>query len=260
MPVDVAEPGIGLVTSGPDERIPPGTATPAPLVKVVVKIGGSLLSDSRTFGDVVIALGSAGRGRRMVIVPGGGPFADAVRGVDRQLGLSDEAAHWMAILAMDQYAHLIASRLTGAVMVTHPLKDGARTPALRLPPSAESHARIPVLAPYAWLREADPLPHSWDVTSDSIAAWVAGQIGASRLVLVKPPGAVAGDRMDRLCREKARKRGWTPEQVYQEYVQEMALRRVTTAEDVAHAVCFLCTDESRAMTGQCLTVDGGWDV
>ena len=74
------------------------------------------------------------------------------------------------------------------------------------------------------------------------------------------PGIVAGDRMDRLCREKARKRGWTFEQVYEEYVKEMALRRVTTAEDVANAVCFLCTDESRNMTGQCLTVDGGWDV
>ncbi len=74
------------------------------------------------------------------------------------------------------------------------------------------------------------------------------------------PGIVAGERMDRLCREKARKRGWTPEQVYQEYVAEMALRRVTTAEDVANAVCFLCTEESRNITGQCLTVDGGWDV
>ncbi|HEV8306375.1 MAG TPA: SDR family NAD(P)-dependent oxidoreductase [Methylomirabilota bacterium] len=74
------------------------------------------------------------------------------------------------------------------------------------------------------------------------------------------PGIVGGPRMDRLCREKARKRGWTPEQVYAEYVQEMALRRVTTADDVANAVCFLCTDESRNMTGQCLTVDGGWDV
>lgn len=74
------------------------------------------------------------------------------------------------------------------------------------------------------------------------------------------PGIVAGDRMDKLCREKARKRGWTPEQVYQEYVQEMALRRVTTADDVANAVLFLCTDDSRNMTGQCLTVDGGWDV
>jgi 3-oxoacyl-[acyl-carrier protein] reductase len=74
------------------------------------------------------------------------------------------------------------------------------------------------------------------------------------------PGIVAGDRMDRLCREKARRRGWTYEQVYEEYLEEMALRRVTTAEDVASAVCFLCTDESRNMTGQCLTVDGGWDV
>ena len=66
--------------------------------------------------------------------------------------------------------------------------------------------------------------------------------------------------MDRLCREKAKKRGWTPEQVYEEYVQEMALRRVTSAEDIANAVLFLSTDESRNMTGQCLTVDGGWDV
>jgi 3-oxoacyl-[acyl-carrier protein] reductase len=74
------------------------------------------------------------------------------------------------------------------------------------------------------------------------------------------PGIVAGDRMDKLCREKARKRGWTPERVYEEYVQEMALRRVTTAEDVANAVLFLCTEDSRNMTGQCLTVDGGWDV
>jgi NAD(P)-dependent dehydrogenase (short-subunit alcohol dehydrogenase family) len=74
------------------------------------------------------------------------------------------------------------------------------------------------------------------------------------------PGIVAGERMDRLCREKARKRGWTEEQVHAEYVQEMALRRVTTADDVAAAVLFLCTDDSRNMTGQCLTVDGGWDV
>jgi 3-oxoacyl-[acyl-carrier protein] reductase len=74
------------------------------------------------------------------------------------------------------------------------------------------------------------------------------------------PGIVGGDRMDRLCREKARKRGWTSQQVHDEYLQEMALRRVTTSDDVASAVCFLCTDDSRNMTGQCLTVDGGWDV
>src|SRR5216117_211057 len=74
------------------------------------------------------------------------------------------------------------------------------------------------------------------------------------------PGIVAGDRMDRLCREKARRRGWTPEQVYQEYVDEMALKRVTIAQDVANAALFLVSDESSNMTGQSVTVDGGWDV
>ena len=74
------------------------------------------------------------------------------------------------------------------------------------------------------------------------------------------PGIVGGDRMDKLCREKARKRGWTPEQVYQEYVDEMALRRVTIAQDIANAVLFLVSDESSNMTGQSVTVDGGWDV
>jgi len=76
------------------------------------------------------------------------------------------------------------------------------------------------------------------------------------------PGIVTGDRMDKLCREKAKKRGpgWTPERVYQEYVDEMALRRVTTPNDVADTVCFLASDDSKNITGQSITVDGGWDV
>jgi NAD(P)-dependent dehydrogenase (short-subunit alcohol dehydrogenase family) len=76
------------------------------------------------------------------------------------------------------------------------------------------------------------------------------------------PGIVGGDRMAKLCREKARRRGagWTAERVYQEYVDEMALRRVTTAQDVADTICFLASDESKNMTGQSITVDGGWDV
>ena len=74
------------------------------------------------------------------------------------------------------------------------------------------------------------------------------------------PGIVAGARMDKLCREKAKARGWTAEQVYQEYVDEMALRRVTVSQDIANAVVFLASDDSKNMTGQSVTVDGGWDV
>jgi aspartokinase-like uncharacterized kinase len=60
-----------------------------------------------------------------------------------------------------------------------------------------------VLAPSRWLRDADPLPHSWDVTSDSIAAWIAGEIGARELVLVKPPHA-SGELVDPLFHRSLR--------------------------------------------------------
>jgi len=74
------------------------------------------------------------------------------------------------------------------------------------------------------------------------------------------PGIVTGERMARLCRDKAKKRGTTPEAIHAEYVAEMALRRVTTQEDIARAVLFLVSDDSKNMTGQSVTVDGGWDV
>jgi aspartokinase-like uncharacterized kinase len=120
------------------------------------------------------------------MVPGGGPFAEVVRKVDSQLQLSDAAAHWMAVLAMDQYAHLIAGRLAGSALVTN----------AREATTALNEGRVPVLAPSQWLREADPLPHSWDVTSDAVAAWLAGAVGARALVLVKPAGAAGGDLVD----------------------------------------------------------------
>ena len=179
-------------------------------VAVVVRVGGGLLAGVEHFEAVLAEISEASRRVPLLVVPGGGPFADAVREVDDLLSLPDEATHWMAVLAMDQYAHLIASRLPASRLVMRSNDIEA----------ALNERRIPVLAPYRWLREADPLPHSWDVTSDSIAAWVAGQVGASRLVLVKPAGAsgpgvvdpcfervlppgieqaiVAADRIDRL--------------------------------------------------------------
>jgi len=153
-----------------------------PLVDVVVKLGGGLLTHPAHLDAVLAMLADAASTHSLLIVPGGGPFADAVRHVDRQLKLTDEAAHWMAVLAMDQYAHLLASRMRSAELVTGPHDLAA----------AVGRVRVPVLAPSRWLQEVDPLPHCWDVTSDSISAWVAGMVGARRLVLVKPPGTGAG--------------------------------------------------------------------
>ena len=138
-----------------------------------------MLTYANSLEAALAAIADVSRHRRVLIVPGGGPFADIVREMDRRLGLSDDAAHWMAVLAMDQYAHLIAGKLEDAVLV-----DDVEGIGLAL-----ANGRIPVLISTPWLRRADPLPHSWAVTGDSIAAWVAGQLGARNLVLVKPPGA-----------------------------------------------------------------------
>jgi aspartokinase-like uncharacterized kinase len=158
-------------------------------VETVVKIGGGILAHLEHFDAALATIAVAATSCRLLIVPGGGPFADAVRDVDRRLGLSDSAAHWMAVLAMDQYAHLIAGKLARAVIVAEAREIAD---AFGAPPVG----RVPVLAPYRWLRDVDPLPHSWDVTSDSIAAWVAGRVGARRLVLVKPPGATGSGLVD----------------------------------------------------------------
>ena len=160
--------------------------TPIMTIDLVVKVGGSLLSTPEQLQPVLDAIRTAALVRPLLVVPGGGPFAETVREIDGQLGLDDDAAHWMAVLAIDQYAHLLASRIPAGTVVV-----GTRGISTAL-----EARRIPVLAPSQWLREADPLPHSWDVTSDSIAAWVAGEVRAKYLVLVKPPFGFGENLLD----------------------------------------------------------------
>ena len=74
------------------------------------------------------------------------------------------------------------------------------------------------------------------------------------------PGIVETPRMEKLCEEKARKRGWTKDEVYAEYVEETSLRSITTPEDIANAVVFAASEDSRNMTGQDIIVDGGWMI
>ena len=150
---------------------------------VVVKVGGSLMAHAPALRQVLDVLG---RSNDVLIVPGGGIFADAVRDAYGRGAVDDDAAHWMAVLAMDQYAELLAGRISRARRVT----------SLHEARAAFGARRVPVLAPSRWLRDVDPLPHSWDVTSDSLAAWVAVQAEAVRLVLIKPPGA-SGAIVDR---------------------------------------------------------------
>jgi 5-(aminomethyl)-3-furanmethanol phosphate kinase len=146
-------------------------------VLTVVKVGGGL---ARKAGDGALralcgAIGDAGAHHPLLVVPGGAAFAEAVREHDSRFALRPATAHRMAILAMDQFGWLLCDLIPGAL----PCADLATARA------AAARGRTPVLLPAALLAD-DPLPASWEVTSDSIAAWVAGAEHAARLVLVKP--------------------------------------------------------------------------
>lgn len=140
----------------------------------VIKIGGSI-SRADALPSLCRAVGRLGREHALLVIPGGGEFADTVRACDRRYQLDDTTAHWMAILAMEQYGYLLAEKIPGAIVVRHP--DEAR--------AVSRSRRVSLLLPFDLLHGLDPLPHSWEVTSDSIAAWVAASVKASQLILLK---------------------------------------------------------------------------
>lgn len=139
---------------------------------IVVKLGGSFAFSAHLRDWIEALAACAGR---VVIVPGGGPFADAVRLAQVRMGFDDGAAHHLAVLAMEQYGRALAS-FSGV------LSPAASEDAIHQELVA---GRVPVWMPSLMVTSAHDIAQSWDVTSDSLAAWLAGRIGADRLLLVK---------------------------------------------------------------------------
>ncbi|RLG50298.1 MAG: hypothetical protein DRN99_09925 [Thermoproteota archaeon] len=137
---------------------------------IVVKVGGCLMSYPKELREVAEVLAELAHLTQLAIVPGGGKLAREVRGLQEAHRLSDETAHWMAVLAQDQYGLMLAE-LTG-------LPAAASLAELKAVGSA-------VLLPYRVLRALDLVPHSWEATGDSIAAAIAKELSARKLILVK---------------------------------------------------------------------------
>ncbi len=144
------------------------------LVMIVLKVGGSLFEEAPALLRHIATMSAD-----VLIVPGGGEFADVVRRIDRERGLTADAAHWMAVLAMDEYAYYLSDK-TG----------------IELSCSLSAKKGVHIALPYEMLKANDELPHSWDVTSDTIAAWVALKINCPLIKATNVDGIIInGDLM-----------------------------------------------------------------
>jgi aspartokinase-like uncharacterized kinase len=147
----------------------------------VVKLGGSLLHDPLLpawLGRIAAQVGG-----QTVIVPGGGPFADAARAVQKEWRVNDVCAHNMAVLGMAQSAHLLHGLEPRLALADS--EAGLR--------ACLDEGRAAIWLPLSLQRTEPDALTSWDVTSDSLAAWLALRLGARSVVLVKscpvPPQA-----------------------------------------------------------------------
>jgi len=139
----------------------------------VIKIGGSLYNSNNltTWLDKISKYTS----KKIIIVPGGGPFADQVRRADEKFKLEKNLAHHMAVMGMQQYAGVLKSLC----------------PALSTANSAEKiqqewkASKSVIWEPFEMVRDQCSLAHSWDISSDSLAVWLAGKLGINNILLVK---------------------------------------------------------------------------
>ncbi|MCS6877803.1 MAG: hypothetical protein RMK73_11595 [Geminicoccaceae bacterium] len=157
-------------------------AGPAPIPRAIVKLGGSLAGSPR-LDPWLRAIAEAPEPR--LLVPGGGPFADAVRALQPRLGFDDRVAHGAAVLAMQQYALWLAAREPRLVPVERE-EEIAR---------AARAGRAMLWLPWAMAGRDATIEASWRITSDSLALLLAIRLGVPELLLVKaaalPEGPVA---------------------------------------------------------------------
>lgn len=161
----------------------------------VIKLGGSLLGspELNSWLDVIARHGDG----RVVIVPGGGILADAVYESQMMSGIDDLVAHKMAVMAMDQYGILLAGLNSDLATASSDLEIAER---------GWQHRAV-VWLPSSMVIADESIPTTWEITSDSLAAWLAHKLNAEQLILVKSERP----EMQQISLERLTKEGFVDE-------------------------------------------------
>lgn len=138
----------------------------------VVKLGGSLQALPH-LKDFVISLADHGVGK-IIIVPGGGMFAEAVRKQQCMSGFNDSFAHELALRATEIFGTILCGFDNRLTAVSDPDEFTTWT-----------GSRIPVWFPCDTVLQQPDIEKSWRITSDSLSLWLAIRLNIRNLLLVK---------------------------------------------------------------------------
>lgn len=144
--------------------------------KAIFKIGGTVLENPIYLKNTFTQLHKLVEEnfiKAIIVIPGGGSYANFVREIDQELSIGDAIAHWMAIYTMNYNGYIIRQKYPSIILTENidELKTADRAFSLFLP--------------FKYLKKHDPLPHSWDVTSDSITLYIAHKLDLRECFLVK---------------------------------------------------------------------------
>lgn len=145
----------------------------------VVKIGGSLFPE---YTDELCNHLTKSK-EKIVLINGGGSLANNIREFNKIEHFSEDVNHWNAIKCMDIIGNFIADKNDDIIPIT----------SFNEIEKVHENNKTPLLLTYELLKKEDPLKHSWDVTSDSIACWVANKLNAKLLILTNVDGIYRGN-------------------------------------------------------------------
>ncbi len=144
--------------------------------EAVFKIGGKILENSNNIKSTFSQLAQLFEKeilQKIMVIPGGGSLANFVRNLDDALQIGDDLAHWSAIYSMNYNGIMLNRRYPNLESIE------------KLKTFQDAKQMFCIFLPYSFLREDDTLPHNWEVTSDSIALYVANKLKLSQCFLIK---------------------------------------------------------------------------
>ena len=141
---------------------------------VIVKLGGSLFN-SPLLPICLDKLATLSQCESIIIVPGGGPFADQITQAQQKYKFDDAHAHHMALLAMSQFGILLLSLCEQAIPLSYPTQK----------PFKPQEKMLSIWLPDNHLLEEKQIKQNWETTSDSLALWLAQQLKPKKLTLLK---------------------------------------------------------------------------